>query len=318
MRATLERNTGADTEQVPYTIVIEVVTWTIDAGTSFRIPVYVTYGRTGKRYHVEACGYRRESENPYDLPGMVGKLLRQLTVAARFPSYVFIAREGGELFPVYTIENEVFATTAGGPVFRHVELAKVREYLTDYLNAIGILGTEEKADKLHVRGVDPVSFALLRPVFYLKKRVPGQVEFWAPVFEARDGQSIYTYAASARREASCAGGQEVLALRDIVADALHKDKRLPDELDLRPDRLKTELWARLQPTLSGEGDAVAGGLELDLYQADTLWLAAEKRPDEARVGLFLGTSREDVLARAERDCMRRGIGDYVSTPVPVL
>ena len=73
------------------------------------------------------------------------------------------------------------------------------------------MGNDGLSDKLHVRGVNMHTLGLRRPVMYLKKRVPGEVDFWAPVFESGDGERIYTYAASARREVTIGEGQEVLA-----------------------------------------------------------------------------------------------------------
>ena len=71
---------------------------------------------------------------------------------SRLPTYVFIAPRSHKMYPVYTVNDEVFATTPGGPVFKHVELAKVREFLADYLHEIGALGVTDKSEKLHVRG----------------------------------------------------------------------------------------------------------------------------------------------------------------------
>ena len=52
------------------------------------------------------------------------------------------------------VGDEVFVTTPGGPVFRDVELAKVRGYLSDYLHTMEELGTADHVETLHVRGVD--------------------------------------------------------------------------------------------------------------------------------------------------------------------
>ncbi len=102
------------------------------------------------------------------------------------------------VYPVYTVGDEVYATTPGGPVFRHVELAKVREFLSDCLHTMEEIGSVDRAETLHVRGIDKNTLGLIRPSFYLKKRVPSEAEFWAPVFKSEDGRSIYTYAARAK------------------------------------------------------------------------------------------------------------------------
>ncbi|MFQ5614795.1 MAG: hypothetical protein ACE5H9_21955, partial [Anaerolineae bacterium] len=196
-------------------------------------------------YSADVAGFRLQAGNLNYLARLVRQLLPALVNYARLPDYVFIARRSKRIYPVYTYGDEVIATVPGGPVFRHVELAKVRAYLADYLHAAGELGAPE----LHVRGVNRRSLKLLRPVFYLKKRVPGQAEFWAPVFESLDGRSIYAYVASARREVPIDGGYEVLALRDVCARALMADNRLENIYDLRPDRLWPEAWARLRSTL---------------------------------------------------------------------
>jgi hypothetical protein len=238
------------------------------------------------------------------------------------PTYIFIARRSRRIYPVYTIGDEVLVTTSGGPVFRHVELASVRRYLSDYLHAVGELGTPGKSETLHVRGVRPSTLALTRPVFYLKKRVTGENEFWAPVFPTNDGLGIYTYAASARREVKIAGGQEVLALRDMVAEALIADKRLKHSHNLRPDRLMPDYWSRLQATLEKDPlkltvfdhGTTKNGAEIDLYKNGKLFLAAEPRGDDHRVGLFVGQTPTDLRDRLAQDYLRR---DLIDTPEAV-
>lgn len=311
MKITVERNGGVDSERIPYYARIEIVTVTVDAGSVFQVPVYVSYAGRQKVYDLEICGFRVETENPQDIPLVTRRLLRGLINMARLPSYVFIARRAGGIYPVYTVDSEVLATTRGGPVFRHVELAKVREYLGDYLHEVGILGEQGLSDKLHVRGVNMTTLGLRRPVFYLKKRVPGQTDFWAPVFESDDGTHIYTYAADARREAPVKAGREVLALRSLVAQALFADNRLKDLYDLRPDRLFPAYWQRLQSTLQPAGRTMVNGIEMPLYSDASLshgtpiWIGVETRHDENRYSLYVGKDAEDVRYHAAQDFRRR-------------
>jgi hypothetical protein len=239
---------------------------------------------------------------------------------ACLPDYVFIARRSQRIYPVYTIGDEVVATTPGGPQFRDVELAKVREHLTDYATIIGELGAPGKSDKLHVRGVSRRTLALRRPVFYLKKRVPGQADFWAPVFEVEDRPVIYAYVASARREVPVDAGLEVLTLRDKCAEALAHDKRLIHNCDLRVDRMMPGYWDRVRSTLTPETrcfkvgqSATHNGVEIPLYRNGQVALAAEYRASEDRWGLFVGNDLEDVRERLARDYVRRGLVDSVES-----
>ncbi|MCO5207331.1 MAG: hypothetical protein M9928_20170 [Anaerolineae bacterium] len=313
MKITLEKNTGDGATTVPYTALTEIVTATIDAGTTFKVPMHVEFLGQSKLYYAEPCGFRVEGDKPELVAAKLGHLLPSLISTARFPSYVFVARSAGYHFPVYTIGHEVFATTPGGPQFRHVELAKVREYLTDYLNTIGILGNGSQDDKLHVRGVDTTTLEMIRPLFYLKKRIEGQTDFWAPVFfsaETKTNQAtVYTYAASARRAAPYDAALGILALRDIVAAALIDDKRLNASYDLRIDRIFAETWAELQAYLGSESAEITiSSITLPVYTApDGLYIAAEKRVDENRYNLYLGTTLENVKASITRNFVRRGI-----------
>ena len=298
---------------IPYYARLEIVTATVDAGTVFEVPVYVSNAGQRKVYNVEICGFRVETDNVQDVPLVTERLVTGLINMARLPSYVFIARQAGGIYPVYTVDSEVFATTPGGPVFRHVELAKVREYLSDYLHEAGIVGEEGLSDKLHVRGVDMKTLGLRRPVFYLKKRVPGQVDFWAPVFESGDGAHVYTYAADARREVPIKDGEEVLALRSLVAAVLLADNRLKDLYDLRPDRLFPAYWQRLQTVLEPAGAITVNGIEISLYSNASLysngliWIGLETRHDENRYSLFVGKDAEDVSHHAAQDFQRRNL-----------
>ncbi len=105
-------------------------------------------------------------------------------------------------------------------------------------------------ETLHVRGVDKNTLGLVRPIYYLKKRVPGEAEFWAPVFKSEDSRTIYTYAASAKREAPIDSGHEIMALHAMVAEALRKDGRLDNPYDLRSDRVFPDEAKDLLATLT--------------------------------------------------------------------
>jgi len=318
MKLTIERNTMGDTEKVPYTAVVETQTLTIDAGTIFHVPIYTLHkGQKKTQFFVEICGFRLETDELSDLPILIQQLLNALINVSRLPSYVFIARRAGGVYPVYTISNEVFATTPGGPLFRHVELAKVREYLTDYLHDVDVLGERGLSDKLHVRGINMKTLGLRRPVFYLKKRVPGQTDFWAPVFESGDGKRIYTYAADARREVPISAGQEVIFLREIVAQALLTDGRLEDLHDLRPDRLQPPYWQRLHSSLRPEGGFTVNGVDIALYANNYVWIGVETRHEEERYSLFVGRDAANVQRRVQQDFDRRGIDEAVQAPASV-
>jgi hypothetical protein len=311
---------------------VGVATEVIEPGTSFQVPVYrhrprQVEGIIKEIYSVEMCGFRVEAGNINQVARLAEQLLVALINVARLPTYVFIARHSRGIYPVYTIGDEVFATTPGGPVFRHVELANVRRYLGQYLHDVGELGGAGGPDTLHVRGVHGQTLGLIRPMFYLKKRIPGENEFWAPVFEGDDGRFIYTYAASAHRQVEIAGGSEVLALRQVVAEALMAGKRLRKSYDLRPDRLMPAYWERLEATLRPLSRQLrvagpAGPVEMPLYRHHDAVLAVELRRAENRPGLFIGRDAIELRDRVVQDYVRRGLVEsgaavrIVSTAVP--
>lgn len=292
---------------MPFHVRVDIVTSTINAGSTFYIPVSVRYQGLKKEFAVNVCGWELSSERPEVLPDKVSRFLPRLINLARLPTYVFVARRAGGIYPVYTVGSDVFATTPGGPVFRHVELAKVREYLTDYLHEAGILGEKGLSDKLHVRGIHMQTLGLRRPIFYLKKRVLGETDFWAPVFEAGDGRHIYAYAADERREVPVIAGVEVLYLRQTVATALQADNRLRDPFDLRPDRLFPAYWERLRETLTAVAPLTIAGQTLAVYKNGHTLIALEERPEEGRFSLFLGRDPDDLQARVAADFSRRGM-----------
>jgi len=307
MKFTLEPNSNGDQQTVPFHVRVDIVTATIDTGSVFYVPVEVRHQGMKKTFAVNIAGWELASERPEVLPGKISQFLPRLISLARLPSYVFIARRAGAIYPVYTIGSEVYATTPGGPIFRHVELAKVREYLTDYLHAAGVLGEKGLSDKLHTRGLNRTTLGLRRPIFYLKKRIPGEVDFWAPVFESGDGKHIYCYAADERREVPMIGGVEVLYLQQMVAMALKTDKRLKAPFDLRPDRLFPEYWERLKATLSAGEPITVNGLTFPVFTNENGLIALEERKEEDRPSLYLGKNEEELRTRIAVDLERRGI-----------
>lgn len=308
MKIGIEPNPAVEAKNIPYIAQVNIVEATVDFETEFSVPVYWSL-RAGKAiFDAEVCGFRLEAETVDALPALMENVLRGLVNMARLPSYIFVARRSRQVYPVYTVEHEVFATTPGGPVFRHVELAKVRDYLTDYLHAVGVLGSPGNSDKLHVRGVNSKTLQAMRPIAYLKKRVAGETDFWAPVFESRDGRRIYTYAASARREVPRQNGTEILELRSLVAQALMNDGRLSNPYDLRPDRLMPEYWLALKSHLTPvPPDASLEPFGIDLYRQGELLLAVEERPTEERFNLFVGTDIPRLVYRVLQVLSRRGV-----------
>ncbi len=309
MKVLLEQNLGKNNSEVPYFAVVEISTISIDREHAFRVPIYMSRNGTTK-YNAEVCGFRVEGRSPEEVEGLVSKLVPGLVNMARLPTYVFVARRSHQMYPVYTVGDEVFVTTPGGPMFRHVELAKIRDYLTGYLNEIGELGVPGKSEKLHVRGVHRTSLQLVRPLFYLKKRGENghENEFWAPVFPSMTSDAIYAYAASGRREVELDHGYEVFALRHQVALALIADKRLKDEADLRVDRLLPEYFEQVKANLTLlTSKLVQDGLEMPVYKARSKVVAVEYRPKEDRYSFYVGTDLEDLRQRAARDLVRRGV-----------
>ena len=309
MKISIERNAADDNygRSYPYIARVEIVSAAMNVGTVYQIPVFVQYQGLQKSFGVDVCGFRVVVKHPNQLTPPLTRLLTGLINASRLPTYVFIARRARAVFPVYTINDEVMAITQGGPIFKHVELAKVREYLTDFLHDAGVLGEKGLSDKLHVRGVSRATLGLRRPIFYLKKRVSGQIDFWAPVFQAADSKSIFAYAVNHRREVPKEAGLEVLTLRDIVAEALLADGRLQNNNDLRPDRLYATHWQEMQAHLYRERPLQINQLALDQYRDGLRWLAVEPRPDEDRFGLFIGSSATDLAQRVRADFARRGL-----------
>ena len=313
VKITIERNTAVDiyAENFPYIARLEIMNATKDRGRVYQVPVFVRYNGLRKSFGVDICGFRLEAAKPMQLTPQIEQLFHTLVNFSRLPTYMFVARRAKVVFPVYTIGDEVAALTIGGPLFRHVELAKVREYLTDFLHDAKILGESGPSDKLHVRGVSGFTLGLRRPVFYLKKRIPSQVDFWAPVFQSGDGQTIYTYAASDRREVPRSEDDEVLALHGLVAQVLQADRRLQDPYDLRPDRLMPAYWERLKGELTAVSPLTLHHQHRDyilpIFRRHNLWLAVEEREDEERYGLFLGRNLTDLAARVKQDFARRGL-----------
>jgi hypothetical protein len=311
MRLSIFKN-GERHPAAPYIMSVSLDGDVAPPDLNYHVPIFKENGRQPARYNVEICGFRLEAEAPDDLYKPTAQLLNGLINLARLPTYIFAAGHSMLIYPVYTDGDEVFATTPGGPVFRHVELAKVRSYLSDYLHTMKELGTPGAAETLHVRGIDSNTLGLLRPVFYLKKRVLGETDFWAPVFKTPDGRSVYTYAASAQRSAAVDAGREVMDLHSVVADALIADRRLQDRLDLRPDRLFPANWTELQAFLTPQPYSLryltpdrSELLTLGLYRYGKSYLTAEHRADEDRLNLYLGEDPVDIRRRVAADLTRR-------------
>ncbi len=308
IETTLERNTNSDRLTVPYFAHITCPD-VINREPEFEVPVRAAYIGMKKTLSVEIAGFRMMTAQLSAIPSNIGRLMKGVVRGGRLPHYVFIARDAGTIYPVYTIDDVVVAPTPNGPLFEHVELAKVRERLSDYLHNIRVLGRNGRNDKLHVRGVHRRTLQLIRPKFYLKKRVPGEIDFWAPVFASIDSPRIYAYAASDRREANLNDGREALVLRDHVAKLLQRENRLGNTYDLRLDRLFPDTWHALEAHLNQADDLNVNGFTLPTYTTDKgICIALEQRPDEDRYSLYIGADRDDVLEQATRDFLRRGIG----------
>ncbi len=312
MKLSIFDNDLSASHAIPFVLSIDLSGEVIPPHTHFLAPIFVEQGKDGARsFHVELCGFRLEADSPQALLAPSAQLLSGLINHARLPTYVFVAGDSLQVFPVYTIDDEVMATTPGGPVFRHVELAKVRSYLSAYLHTMQLLGAVDHLETLHVRGVDSNTLGLIRPRFYLKKRVPGENAFWAPVFPTVDGQRLYAYAASAKHETDAANALAILALHHQVARALIADRRLHDPYDLRPDRLFPQDWQALKAHLSPQPYSlrVSGARRdvLPIYRRGNTYLAVEHRTDEDRYQLFLGKNPLDLLARVAADLERRGL-----------
>lgn len=309
MKVLLEQNGGPNGKEVPYFAVVEMPSISADKDHAFRVPIYLTKNGTSK-YNAEVCGFRVEGHKPDEVESYVEKLIPGLVNMARLPTYVFIARRSHQMYPVYTVGDEVFVTTPGGPLFRHVELAKIRDYLTDYLHTIGELGVPGKSEKLHVRGVHRISLGLVRPVFYLKKRAEngGDNEFWGPVFPSMTSDAIYIYAASGRREVELDNGYEVFQLRHQVALALIADKRLKDESDLRADRLLPEYFEKVKQNLTPlSSKLITDGMEMPVFKARSKVVAVEYRAAEDRYSFYVGTDLQELRMRSAKDLVRRGL-----------
>jgi len=316
MKLSIFKNAENEAPRIPYVLCASLDGDVIPPDTTYHVPIYLdqtvaALGRSTRRYNVEICGFRLEATRPDELLAPTATLLSGLINMARLPTYIFAADQSMLIYPVYTVGDEVFATTQGGPMFRHVELAKVRTYLSDYLHTMEELGTLNGHETLHVRGVDSNTLGLIRPAFYLKKRVVGENEFWAPVFRALDRRTVYTYAASARREVRVDDGREVLDLRAVVADALMADSRLGDPYDLRPDRLFADTWEQLKAHLQPQPYNLrypangSGIVETQLYRYGKMYLAAEHRDSEGRYNILLACDPDDLRRRAAQEFVRR-------------
>ncbi|GAA5526704.1 hypothetical protein [Herpetosiphon gulosus] len=295
-----------ETPLQPYVVSADYAPGTLIQQQTLELPIY--HSPEQKLYELEIAGFRVEDADPETALRQAVPVLKALVNLARLPTYVFIARRSRQVYPIYSIGDDVLATTPGGPVFRHVELAKVREYLNEYLHLTGVLGRPGASDKLHVRGVDAKTMGLIRPTCYFKKRITGQTDFWAPVF-AND-QELYAFAASKRHAVPLSEPNALMGLHALVAKALIKDKRLFHEHDLRVDRMFAEPWEIWKKDLTAVNEPIVlGAVSLNVYQYGPTWLAVEKRRDrdELRPSLFLGENLYDLTARVTADFKRRGL-----------
>ena len=309
MRILLEQNSDRNSSTIPYFANVEIASITVDFKTRFQIPIHRRVNGS-TTYVADICGFQSEGDSLEAVSALIERLLPQLVNMARFPTYVFIARRSHKMYPVYTYGDKVFATTPGGPVFEHVELAKVREYLSDYMHTIGVLGSPGKSEALHVRGVHRRTLGLIRPIFYLKKRPEflDDSEFWAPVFTSKDHDAIYTYAASSRREVDIDEGHEILRLRAQVAQALMADQRLKEDYDLRVDRLLPDYWEKVRPHLEPLSSKLAyNGSQFEIYKEGKSLVAVEHRRRENRYSFYIGDSVEELQQRTAKDLVRRGL-----------
>ncbi len=310
MKITFERNPDLGNNNIiPYYMYVEIGASELDWERTFKIPVILSHGIT---YVVEACGMQVQADTLRELGPKAQSLLVGLEHMSRMPTYVFITRLSRRMFPVYTIGDKVAAVTPQGIVFRHVELAKVREYLTDYLQQTGVLGPMDLGDKLHVRGVNKERLSLIRPTFYLKKRPmeASEHEFWAPVFHSQTENELFVYAASTKHEVPIDNGLEVFTLRNKVAEALMADNRLTNNYNLRADRLMPDHWKQVRTNLIPlPRKMVYHGFKLPLYQGQDFVLALEYRDTEDRYSLYIGKNNEDLYNRVTRDLIRRRLID---------
>lgn len=292
--------------RLPVAALIDASQETIHDQGIFKVPIFKDPVVQG--FFADVCGFRTKAKTIEGLEPPLLELIDSLINMARLPRHIFVARRAKKVYPIYTVRNEVAVTTPGGPLFQHVELAKVKEYLTDYLHDAEILGEKGVSDKLHVRGVSMTTLQLRRPVFYLKKRKMGEQEFWSPVFETESLDGLYTYAASNRREIKNEyGGRGVLVLTRIVAEALKTEKRLNDIYDLRPDRLQPTFWEKLKLTLVSAGSTEIRSKTIELFTSDSTYIGVELREDEDRYGLFLSDSAENLEERIAADFKRRSL-----------
>ena len=315
MKISLEHNNGPNHELVPYVVYAEMSSYKSPAKTSFNVPIHLQHIRDRSAYRADLCGISIEAKTPDKILKKIKRLLPGLMCDRQLPTYVFIARHARRIYPVYTAGDEVFATTAGGPIFRHVELAKVREYVTDYLHATGELWVPGDRDRLHVRGVNNHTLQVILPLFYLKKRAQSKTdnEFWAPVFPSENESQIYAYAASSKRDASVTSGKEVFELHRLVTQALIADKRLQRGEDLRIDRLYPWHWDHIKTNLKPyPGRLLCNGDTLEMYQYNDTLLAIEYRRRENRYSFFMGSDAEELRVRAAQDFVRREIIDAPS------
>ena len=107
MKLSLESNTAPNKDAVPYYVRVEFLSLTIDLSETLHIPVFPKLFHDRDVYIAEACGYQVHAEKLEQIPTMVFRLLNNMIVANRLPSYAFVARYSRNIHLVYTIGNEV-------------------------------------------------------------------------------------------------------------------------------------------------------------------------------------------------------------------
>lgn len=312
MEISLKKNNADNRKAVPYHINIKLAPIkSNNFATNFQIPLNLKPLNGQNHYAAEMCGLQLQESSPQSVLNKIKKVGPTLVNLNRMPTYVFIARHSLRVYPVYTSRKEILGLTVqGGPVVRHVELAYVRDRVGKYLNDAHVIGRSGTFEKLHVRGVHQKTLALVRPIFYLKKRplTSRDTEFWTPVFPSEERDSIYAYVLDKKYEAKEAEGDEVFQLRSQVSRALMADQRLSEDFDLRADRLLPDYWAKLETKL----DAQPGRLDynsssLPMYRHQNHLVAVEQRANEERYSLYIGYDDADLRQRAGKDLARRRI-----------
>ena len=117
MQLSLEANSTQNRETVPYFVLVENQSSSLDLSETLHIPVSTTIIDDELHYLAEACGYQVRTKVLDQIVPSVGRLIQRLTVSNRLPTYVFISRYTRNIHLVYTIEHDVVVNVTGGPSF---------------------------------------------------------------------------------------------------------------------------------------------------------------------------------------------------------